>query len=235
MAGVAANTLLLHKFSTCRWAENFGEALHNANPDGHGVKNKYAGREKGILLSQFWKQCFGIARGACYEAKIDAFSGCTAASYARAPGHSSQTQIAMIALFLALTMLPFAMSPEELQQCSMRGKSKIPKVEIGVQPANLLPPGWPFPASTQVIVCCSTSGASPMTAAERLAPYQDLASKLAGVPWPRADLPRCKAKEDGSRNKDSSVEVEAKASSKRQGRYFIARAMASSKRRRELF
>eukprot|EP00983_Pelagomonas_calceolata_P098272 1158329-Pelagomonas_calceolata.AAC.7 len=189
MAGVAANTLLLHKFSTCRWAENFGEALHNANPDGHGVKNKYAGREKGILLSQFWKQCFGIARGACYEAKIDAFSGCTAAS-----------------------------SPQSCTHVLWRGKSKIPKVEIGVQPANLLPPGWPFPASTQVIVCCSTSGASPMTAAERLAPYQDLASKLAGVPWPRADLPRCKAKEDGSRNKDSSVEVEAKASSKRQGR-----------------
>uniref|UniRef100_A0A7S3QS02 Uncharacterized protein n=1 Tax=Dunaliella tertiolecta TaxID=3047 RepID=A0A7S3QS02_DUNTE len=83
----------------------------------------------------------------------------------------------------------------ELLNAGRRGKSKIPKVEIGVQPANLLPPGWPFPASTQVIVCCSTSGASPMTAAERLAPYQDLASKLAGVPWPRADLPRCKVKE----------------------------------------
>jgi hypothetical protein len=44
-----------------------------------------------------------------------------------------------------------------------------------------------------VYVCTSTSGASPMTNAEREAPYAVVAARLAQIPWPlpTTDLP-CK-------------------------------------------
>jgi len=44
----------------------------------------------------------------------------------------------------------------------------------------------------QALVCTSTSGAAPMTAAQRLEPYQLLADELAQLPWPgRGPLLRC--------------------------------------------
>ena len=45
--------------------------------------------------------------------------------------------------------------------------------------------GWPFPDSTEVWVLPSTSGAAPMTTAERFGTWQALAARLQEVPWPR--------------------------------------------------
>lgn len=53
--------------------------------------------------------------------------------------------------------------------------------------------GWPLPASTEVWVLTTTSGAAPMTVAQRTAPYQRLAERLALVPLRAAgDAPSCR-------------------------------------------
>ncbi len=43
----------------------------------------------------------------------------------------------------------------------------------------------------QVWVMTSTSGAAPMTRQQRYAPWQALAERLAGEPWPRHCQLRC--------------------------------------------
>jgi TDG/mug DNA glycosylase family protein len=58
-------------------------------------------------------------------------------------------------------------------------------------PQTHLPDGWPLPPATEVWVLTSTSGACPLTHEQREEPYRRLAARLAEIPWPRADLPRC--------------------------------------------
>lgn len=73
-----------------------------------------------------------------------------------------------------------------------RGKSKVlsSAVQLGKQPPDVLPPGWALPTDrTEVWVLTSTSGAAPMSNADRERPYQQLAERLAQVPWPRDDIP----------------------------------------------
>jgi TDG/mug DNA glycosylase family protein len=72
-----------------------------------------------------------------------------------------------------------------------RGKQKVNSatVQLGKQPPDMLPPGWPLPVDrTEVWVLTSTSGAAPMSNADRERPYQQLAERLAQVPWPRSDI-----------------------------------------------
>lgn len=59
-----------------------------------------------------------------------------------------------------------------------------PAVPVGRQ--TVLPQGWPFPLDrTECWVLPSTSGAAPMTRAERYAPWQQLAERVLREPWPR--------------------------------------------------
>jgi TDG/mug DNA glycosylase family protein len=72
-----------------------------------------------------------------------------------------------------------------------KGKDKVVSsaVQLDKQPAEMLPPGWPLPVDrTEVWVLTSTSGAAPMSNADRERPYQQLAHRLAEVPWPRSDV-----------------------------------------------
>lgn len=72
-----------------------------------------------------------------------------------------------------------------------KGKAKVVSsaVQLGKQPADMLPPGWPLPVDrTEVWVLTSTSGAAPMSTADRERPYRQLAEKLAEIPWPRSDM-----------------------------------------------
>jgi TDG/mug DNA glycosylase family protein len=64
-----------------------------------------------------------------------------------------------------------------------RGKGRVAKVELGRQ--QLLPAGWPLPASSQVWVLPSTSGACPLSNEAREAPWAELAGELARHGWPR--------------------------------------------------
>jgi hypothetical protein len=68
---------------------------------------------------------------------------------------------------------------------------KAATVDLG--PQARLPRGWPLPASTEVWVLTSTSGASALTNEQRSAPYQALAARLGQVPWPRDVRPACVA------------------------------------------
>eukprot|EP00775_Hariotina_reticulata_P010204 gene10204-10365_t len=54
-----------------------------------------------------------------------------------------------------------------------------------------LPHGWPLPPSCEVWVCTSTSGAAPMSNADRERPYQQLAEQLQQIPWPRTISLKC--------------------------------------------
>lgn len=45
--------------------------------------------------------------------------------------------------------------------------------------------GWPFPASTEVWVLPSTSGAAPMATADRMGPWQELSDRVEQIEWPR--------------------------------------------------
>ena len=55
-----------------------------------------------------------------------------------------------------------------------------------------VPQGWPLPASTEVWVVPTSSGAAPMTVAERSVPYQRLAARLKLVPLRSThQLPAC--------------------------------------------
>lgn len=79
----------------------------------------------------------------------------------------------------------------------LRGKQRVlsSSVSLGPQPPGRLPPGWPLPPDAcEVWVLTSTSGAAPMSNADRAAPYERLAARLAALPWPRpADaLLRCR-------------------------------------------
>jgi TDG/mug DNA glycosylase family protein len=72
-----------------------------------------------------------------------------------------------------------------------KGKAKVVStaVQLGKQPANMLPSGWPLPVDrTEVWVLTSTSGAAPMSNADRERPYKQLAERLADIPWPRSNL-----------------------------------------------
>lgn len=76
------------------------------------------------------------------------------------------------------------------------GNAKVasPSVPIGPQqPGTVaLAMGWPLPASTEVWVLTSTSGAAAMRLEEREAPYAALARRLQQVPWPRGVVPACR-------------------------------------------
>lgn len=75
-----------------------------------------------------------------------------------------------------------------------RGKNKIASstVQLGRQPAEMLPPGWPLPVDrTEVWVCTSTSGAAPMSNEDRERPYRQLAGRLKQIPWPRPVVLQC--------------------------------------------
>lgn len=68
-----------------------------------------------------------------------------------------------------------------------RGKDKVASaaVQLGKQPPDMLAPGWPLPADrTEVWVMTSTSGAAPMSNADRERPYRQLSERLAQIPWP---------------------------------------------------
>lgn len=50
---------------------------------------------------------------------------------------------------------------------------------FGLQPADVRPPDWPFPAeSTEVFVVPSSSGAAAMTNAAREGPYMELGNHM---------------------------------------------------------
>ena len=63
------------------------------------------------------------------------------------------------------------------------GRDKVAAVAVGRQ--ELLPEGWPLPASSQVWVLPSTSGACPLSNEAREGPWARLAQELAQQPWPR--------------------------------------------------
>jgi TDG/mug DNA glycosylase family protein len=72
-----------------------------------------------------------------------------------------------------------------------RGKHKIASatVQLGKQPPGMLPPGWPLPVGkTEVWVLTSTSGAAPMSNADRERPYRQLAERLVQIGWPLSGL-----------------------------------------------
>jgi TDG/mug DNA glycosylase family protein len=73
-----------------------------------------------------------------------------------------------------------------------RGGAKPPKLEYGPQPPGVRPPGWPLGRS-ELWVLPSTSGAAPMTNEAREAPFRSLAARMALLPWPRTDAPRCRS------------------------------------------
>lgn len=73
---------------------------------------------------------------------------------------------------------------------SLKGKARVSPaaVQLGMQPPNQLPSGWPLPTDkTKVWVLTSTSGAAPMSNADREAPYAQLAESLRQIPWPRSN------------------------------------------------
>eukprot|EP00878_Enallax_costatus_P024506 GHUV01026156.1.p1 GENE.GHUV01026156.1~~GHUV01026156.1.p1 ORF type:complete len:311 (+),score=70.48 GHUV01026156.1:99-1031(+) len=85
----------------------------------------------------------------------------------------------------------------------LKGKFKVSPatVQLGSQPPNQLPSGWPLPADRcEVWVLTSTSGAAPMSNADREAPYAQLADRLKQIPWPRSDIHlHCTSAPAGSR------------------------------------
>ena len=54
---------------------------------------------------------------------------------------------------------------------------------FGIQRHDVRPPGWPFPASTDVFVLPSSSGRAALNNEERRAPYAELAGMLHSLPW----------------------------------------------------
>ncbi|KAK9903322.1 hypothetical protein WJX75_002770 [Coccomyxa subellipsoidea] len=71
----------------------------------------------------------------------------------------------------------------ELLNVGRKGREKYTKLEHGLQPMR--PDGWPFPASTEVWVLPSTSGAAPMATADRVGPWQELSDRIKLIDWPR--------------------------------------------------
>lgn len=60
--------------------------------------------------------------------------------------------------------------------------------EVGWGRQRVLPSGWPLPLQdTEVWVMSSTSGAAALSRAERFAPWQALADRLATMPWHAPD------------------------------------------------
>jgi len=74
----------------------------------------------------------------------------------------------------------------ELLNAGYRNKSLGMKkvTTVGLGPQQVRPMGWPFREDTAVWVLTSTSGASALTNAQRLAPYARLSEALADIPWP---------------------------------------------------
>mmetsp|Transcript_15363 Transcript_15363/g.46373 ORF Transcript_15363/g.46373 Transcript_15363/m.46373 type:complete len:342 (+) Transcript_15363:122-1147(+) len=90
----------------------------------------------------------------------------------------------------------------ELLNAGKTGRAKHKTVPLG--PTDLRPEGWPLPGSTEVWVLTTTSGAAPMTVAERTAPYQRLADRLACIPLRVASEPlSCRSPQ--SRSHDGRV------------------------------
>lgn len=66
-------------------------------------------------------------------------------------------------------------------------KSKTCPTEICYGRQHVLPSGWPLPVTVaEVWVLPSTSGAAAMTREDRFGPWQRLADRLRGVPFPRS-------------------------------------------------
>lgn len=64
--------------------------------------------------------------------------------------------------------------------------SKARKDTITFGKQSALPPGWPLPTKgTEVWVLPSTSGAAPMSRKQRYGPWEALAQRLSGLPWPQ--------------------------------------------------
>ena len=62
------------------------------------------------------------------------------------------------------------------------------RVDAGRQPPESLPPGWPLcPERTEVWVMPSSSGRAAMTREAREGPWVELGTRLATIPWPRAE------------------------------------------------
>lgn len=90
---------------------------------------------------------------------------------------------------------------EKISERSKQGKEdSIPHVKtqvsrpkvISIGRQAVVPDGWPLPLDlTEVWVMSSTSGAAPMTRAERYSPWVALAGRLAHEPWPRHNMLRC--------------------------------------------
>lgn len=77
----------------------------------------------------------------------------------------------------------------ELLNAGKTGRSKTKSVPFGI--TDLRPQGWPLPEETEVWILPSTSGAAPMTVADRKQPYQDLSDRLASLPLGCISTPHC--------------------------------------------
>ncbi|GIL73170.1 hypothetical protein Vretimale_4762 [Volvox reticuliferus] len=94
----------------------------------------------------------------------------------------------------------------ELLNVDKAPRERVKSVEHG--PQQLLPGGWPFPATTtEVWVCSSTSGAAALTREQRQAPYRQLAEKLRGIEWPRRVALRCAATQFGGLSNTARTSV----------------------------
>ena len=75
-----------------------------------------------------------------------------------------------------------------------RKYSHTEKITIRFGKQSMLPRGWPLPVeSTEVWVLPSTSGAAPMSRAERYGPWKAFAQRLSLIPWPKKGIndPNC--------------------------------------------
>jgi hypothetical protein len=89
----------------------------------------------------------------------------------------------------APALVGFSGKRQYLELMNVRRARKVQTVDVG--PQADLPPGWPFPCTTEVWVLSSTSGASALTQEQREGPYERLAARLRQLPWPHALQPTC--------------------------------------------
>jgi hypothetical protein len=131
--------------------------------------------------------CFTLTRTTFFAAVTAAFpgcflSGCTCGSCGAPP------LLAFTGKRQYLELLNIDASGK-----ARKGKAKVASaaVQLGPQPPDSLPHGWPLPPSCEVWVCTSTSGAAAMSNADRERPYKQLAEQLQHIPWPRPITLKC--------------------------------------------
>ncbi len=72
----------------------------------------------------------------------------------------------------------------ELMNFGRPKRERLKKLDTGKQDAA--PKGWPLPATSELWVMTSTSGASPMTNEQRFATWRALAAHIELIQHPRA-------------------------------------------------